>query len=51
MGDGVRCIYDDRKKFPWVIVYGDGKVWATFRSREAAMRVVKKLLDVISTYA
>ncbi len=51
MGNYVRVVYDDRRKFPWVVVYAGGDVWASFRSREAALQAVDKLMDVVLKYA
>lgn len=46
---GIKVIYDDRKEFPWLLTYY-GKVFAGFRTLEAAKLKREKLIDVVNTY-
>ena len=42
-----RIIYDDRRDFPWVIVYGYDHEWGAFRTRKGALRELEQLLHLL----
>ena len=36
-------IYDDRERFPWILMYGDGYIWGKYRTRTGALKMQNKL--------
>jgi len=46
----VRVVYDDRYKFPWVVIWGYDHVWCRCRSREAAIDSVSELRGVCDVF-
>lgn len=45
-----RIVYDDRCRFPWKIVYGDGRVWARYRTRKGAERALRRIDALLETF-
>ena len=49
----VRICYDDRRKFPWVVVWGKGGKdceWCSCRARAAALEEAIKLRGVCEAF-
>lgn len=42
----IRVIYDARRKFPWVVVWGSGRIWCSFGSQNAALDEAARLREV-----
>ena len=39
----VRVNYDDSRKFPWLIKWGENHEWGSYRCREAALKAANNL--------
>ena len=46
----VRVKYDDRREFPWVIVWGIDHVWKSCRTNEHADELAKGLQDICDNF-
>jgi hypothetical protein len=46
----VRVNYDDRRRFPWVVLWGDNHEWCSCRSRDHALDEASKLRGVCEVF-
>jgi hypothetical protein len=46
----VRVTYDDRRKFPWVVMWGEDHEWANYRTHLAAQDEASRLRDICDVF-
>ena len=42
----IRVLYDDRRRFPWVVAWGIDRDWCSCRTRDAAQDEAAKLREL-----
>ena len=43
-------VYDDGKDFPWLLLYGEGELWAKFRTKRGAESAGRRLYLFLEAY-